>query len=398
VVPNENLKVPKCFHKTPCPQMKISQIRVYSVQIPFTIPINYNHKRNKQSESIVLSIHTEDGKTGYGEGTLRCYVNGDSIHENIAIFTSAYQENPVTEINNLKEIKNWCTIIYEIHQIPELVAALEIALLDLLGQYKNCSIDHFLSDKLTAPPPYTAIIPFWKDEMLEKNLDHIASMKIQDIKVKTGHKNDKERLAYIRKRLGDAVDIRIDANRAWKLHEAIKKIKCFEKYNLSSIEEPLLETHASKLGELSKNIGTPILLDESVFCLGQAATYAGKIRADKLMFNLKVSKSGGLLHTSQLYHYAKSKGIACQMGCGVGDSAILSAAGRMFAQSHQLVHLEGSFSQFFTKGDISVEPVTFGKNGIAPQLVGDGLGIEIDRQKLEKYGKCISVLGESVPD
>ncbi len=374
--------------------MKISQIKLYAVQIPFIIPINYNHNRNKQSESIVLSVHTEDGKIGYGEGTLRCYVNGDSIHENIGIFTNAYQINPVKEINNLKDIENWCMILYEIHQIPALVAALEIALLDLLGQYKSCSIDHFLSKEITAPPPYTAIIPFWKDEILERNLDLIRSMKCPDIKVKMGHKKDAERISYIRETLGDQVDIRVDANRAWKLHEAIKKIKFLEKFNISCVEEPLLETHTSKLGELSKNIGVPILLDESVYSLGQAATYAGRISPDKLMFNLKVSKSGGMLQTSQLYKYAKSKGIACQMGCGVGESAILSAAGRLFAQSHELVHLEGSFAQFFMKGDLSVESITFGREGIAPQLVGDGLGIEIDVTKLNKYGKCIVVLGK----
>lgn len=378
--------------------MKISQIKVFAVQIPFKLPINYNSKRNKQSESIVLSVYTEEGKVGYGEGTLRCYVNGDSIHENIKIFVQAFQQNPVTELNNLKDIKNWCMLLYEIHRIPALVAALEIALLDLLGQYNNCSIDHFLSDEINKPPAYSAIIPFWKDEVLEQNLDLIRSMEFHDIKIKVGHKNDKERVAMIRKALGDDVDIRIDANRAWKLHEGIKKIKYLEKFNLSSIEEPLLETHTSKLGELSKNIDTPILLDETVFSLGDAATYAGKIAPDKLMLNLKVSKSGGLIQTSQLYQYAHSKGIKCQMGCSVGESAILSAAGRLFAQSHQLVHLEGSFAPFFMKGDLSVEPVTFGKKGIAPQLKNNGLGIEIDLEKLNKYGKCIAELGESVLD
>ncbi len=373
--------------------MKITKIKVYAVQIPFILPINYKRKKNNQSESIVLSVHTEDGKVGHGEGTLRCNVNGDSIDGNIAIFAKAYQQNPVREINSLKEIENWCLLLYEIHQIPALVAALEIALLDLLGQYKNCSIDRFLSNEISAPPPYTAIIPFWKDEVLERNLELIRSMEFQEIKVKAGHKDDTNRIAYIRKNLGDDVDIRIDANRAWKLHEAIKKIKLFEQFNVSCVEEPLLESHSLKLGELSKNIGIPILLDESVYSLGQAATYAGRISPDKLMFNLKVSKSGGLLQTSQLYKYAVSKGIQCQMGCGVGESAILSAAGRLFAQSHKLIHLEGSFAQFFMKGDLSVEPVSFGKKGLAPQLKGDGIGIEIDLKKLEEYGKCIVVLG-----
>ena len=49
------------------------------------------------------------------------------------------------------------------------------------------------------------------------------------------------------------------------------------------------------------------------------------------------------------------------VGCNVGETAILSAAGRIFAQTHSLEYLEGSAAAFFMEDDIAVNQITFGK-------------------------------------
>ena len=51
------------------------------------------------------------------------------------------------------------------------------------------------------------------------------------------------------------------------------------------------------------------------------------------LFNLRLSKCGGFIPSLRLAQYAKQQGLGCQLGCQVGETAVLSAAGRHFAAS-----------------------------------------------------------------
>jgi L-alanine-DL-glutamate epimerase-like enolase superfamily enzyme len=66
------------------------------------------------------------------------------------------------------------------------------------------------------------------------------------------------------------------------------------------------------------------------------------------------------------------------LGCHVGETSILSAAGRHFAVCFpDLVYLEGSFSAFFLSRDLVRQPLDFDYAGQAPALTGPGLGVEV---------------------
>jgi muconate cycloisomerase len=75
---------------------------------------------------------------------------------------------------------------------------------------------------------------------------------------------------------------------------------------------------------------------------------------------------------------AQAAGIACQLGCHVGETSILAAAGRHFALcSDRLAYVEGSFAPYLLAKD-PVEPsVVFGDGGMASSLPGPGLGISV---------------------
>jgi hypothetical protein len=62
----------------------------------------------------------------------------------------------------------------------------------------------------------------------------------------------------------------------------------------------------------------------------------------------------------------------------VGETSILSAAGRQFALTvPQLSYVEGSFSPYLLARDVVARPVVFNGGGIAYELPGPGLGIEV---------------------
>jgi muconate cycloisomerase len=367
---------------------RIATVDGYPINIPFKTSIDHNLKKRRRSESIVVEIRTTCGFVGYGEGAPRKYVTGETMTTLIEQGSNLLAQLQGVAFERLADIR--AIVRSFTGSFPALAAAVEIALLDIWGQMNRCSLGKVFQSNKVFTPVYSAVVPFLSLQKLNKWLDLVEAVGFQQLKLKVGHDNDEAYLALIRKRLGSEVEIRLDANRAWSFEEAIQKIKALEQYTISSLEEPLTKEALERLPDLSDRINTPILLDESVCNMEQAVYYAQQIAASKLRFNLKISKMGGLLNTAAIHAFATQHGILCQLGCNVGETAILSAAGRLFAQHHSLIALEGAYAPFFMEDDIGETAISFGVQGIGKPLTSNGLGIKINRQKLKKYSGSIN--------
>ena len=367
--------------------MKIKSIKLHHIAIPFSTSIGHSLKKRARSASIVLAVYDDQGNVGYGEGAPRVYVTGKSIKEVMTSGKAILDCGIDQTFESLDSIKHFCKALSIWVDFPSIITAFEIALLDLLGQNQQCSMGKFIENNNTFTPIYSAILPFLPYEKLIKWLGIIQQLELKQLKVKVGQADDEKHLKLIRKSLGDTIDIRLDANRAWNLDEAITNIRRLETYNISGIEEPLVAEQITQLPYLARKISTPLILDESVFTMEHAQYFAKFIPANQLIYNLKISKSGGILATSDLHQYASSKGIECQLGCNVGETAILSAVGRHFAQTHALKYLEGSYAPFFMEDDISAKPISFSKAGQTQKLTAPGLGIQIDQEKLTRFSQ-----------
>ena len=84
------------------------------------------------------------------------------------------------------------------------------------------------------------------------------------------------------------------------------------------------------------------MLDESLCGMVDAERAATGKLCD--LFNLRLSKCGGFIATLRLAQFARKQGLGYQLGCQVGETAILSAAGRHFASGvRDIRYLEGSY-------------------------------------------------------
>jgi muconate cycloisomerase len=125
------------------------------------------------------------------------------------------------------------------------------------------------------------------------------------------------------------------------------------------------------------------MLDESVCGLRDAELAASDGWCDAL--NVRLSKCGGFIPSLRIAQFAKRHGLGYQLGCQVGETAILSAAGRHFAASvGDLVAVEGSFDRHLVRERLSHEDITFGRGGWAPTLAGSGLGVIINPAAVER--------------
>ena len=206
-----------------------------------------------------------------------------------------------------------------------------------------------------------------------------------NVKVKVGMAghDDVYRLRQIRKRLGWSMDMRLDANEAWSPAEAGERIRALEPYKLSAIEQPIPHAEWKSLAALRREIKTPIMLDESL-CSRVDAERAIEAQSCDL-FNLRLSKCGGFIPTLRLAQLARQHNLGYQLGCQIGETALLSAAGRHFAASVKGIRwTEGSYDKHLVREALGTKDITVGWGGWGRALPGPGLGVRIDPAALQR--------------
>jgi muconate cycloisomerase len=211
------------------------------------------------------------------------------------------------------------------------------------------------------------------------------------IKVAIAGQDDVDRVGAIRRRVGPRMDLRIDANEAWTPNNVRARILELKPFNITSVEQPIPHEEVAVLREVRRDVGVPIMLDESL---------CGRIDAERAvdgetcdLFNLRLSKCGGFIASLRLAQFAKKQRLGYQLGCQIGETAILSAAGRHFACSvRDIRYLEGSYDKHLVRENLATGDITFAWGGWAPALAGPGLGITVDPVALERVAVRKEVL------
>ena len=112
------------------------------------------------------------------------------------------------------------------------------------------------------------------------------------------------------------------------------------------------------------------------------------------VFNVRVSKCGGLLPSLEISEFGLSAGLKVQVGAQVGETSLLSAAGRHLAlHLAELESAEGSFGTYLLSEDITTEPVMFGDGGRGSLVLGPGLGVSVNDQTLERLATEVIRIG-----
>ena len=203
------------------------------------------------------------------------------------------------------------------------------------------------------------------------------------MKVGVANVDDAALLARFRKVVGPAVDLRVDANEAWTCDNLEARWEPLRPFGITSLEQPVPHAQVDGLAALRPRLGVPIMLDESLCSLTDAQRSIERGTCD--LFNIRLSKCGGFVNSLKLAALAHSAGLGYQLGCQVGETGILSAAGRHFACSvADLRYLEGSFDRFLVGERLTKEDLTFGRGGWAPALPKPGLGVTIDRDAVRR--------------
>jgi muconate cycloisomerase len=380
--------------------VKLAEATAFHIRIPLRKPIRHASHERMATDNVLVRCVLEDGTEGFGEGVPRDYVTGETIETVLELLGRTDLRGQWEAAADFPR----AVTLAERLRLPDVPGddrkcqgnaarcALEMALLDAYGRRFGEPLSMVV--RLAAPDlfrprrwvRYSAVLTSMKTPF-KLRLAGLAlwAYRFRHVKIKVGlaEHDDVNRLMNLRRRLGRNIDVRVDANEAWARAEAPTRIRALEPFGISSVEQPVPHADADVLAEVRRQIKVPIMLDESLCGMVDAERAAAGGLCD--LFNLRLSKCGGLIPTLRLAQFARAKGLGYQLGCQVGETAVLSAAGRHFASSVADVrYLEGSYDRFLVREALSKENLTFRWGGFAPALRGPGLGITVDSQALER--------------
>jgi muconate cycloisomerase len=232
---------------------------------------------------------------------------------------------------------------------------------------------------------------------IARAVQHARQMRaigLRGIKLKVGFDDDVARVTAVREALGPAASLRLDANGAWSFERAVEVLNAVESLAIAAVEQPLTRGPVQDLARLRRATPIPVMVDESLVTLPDAEALIAAGAAD--LFNVRISKCGGLARSQAIASKALAAGLGVQVGSQVGETAILSAAGRHLAASLPAVaFVEGSYGTLLLAEDVSVETVRFGHRGEAPLLSGPGLGIRVVEERLRRRAVAVRELTSS---
>jgi muconate cycloisomerase len=353
------------------------------------------------SENLVARVELSDGSVGHGEGVPRSYVTGETVETAFALLSAHDWSMQIGRPADYGEVVRRLEAL----RIPENEAdprgmdgnaarcALELAILDAYGRRFGASIGRAIElatavglQRHAAPHPvrYSGAITAESTWGEWKTAVKIRLYGFHQVKVKVGTQgqDDPRRLKALRRILGRRMDIRLDANEAWPASELLGRVEPLRRYRPTALEQPVPHAQVDSLTELRPRLGIPIMLDESLCGFPDAEAAVARRTADIL--NVRISKCGGLLASLRIIALAQRSGLALQLGCHPGETALLSAAGRHLASRVAgLRYVEGSYDRHILGANLTRQDLTFRYGGWAKPMDGPGSGVEVDPAALE---------------
>lgn len=383
--------------------MKIRSLTAFQVPIALRKPVRHASHVRHHNDALIVRCELTDGSVGWGEGLPRTYVTGESIES----VWQHLQQTSFTQLADAFQDAREASDMFDQFRLADVPApegvtprecfgnavrcGLELALLDAACRSDQQSLGDFI-----ASLPEAADVIQQQDEVFYSGV--ITSMTPRSqwlsawkmrlfgfaaIKVKVGTEGivDRDCVRRIWKIVGPRVDLRFDANEAWTPEEVANCMEPLLPFHPTSLEQPVPHELVGGLVDVRQQLTVPIMLDESLCCEEDGERAIAQQTCD--LFNIRLSKCGGIRSCVRLAAMAKAAGLGYQLGCQVGETGILSAAGRHFACNvGGIRYLEGSYDRFLVRETLTRENLTFARKGRAGRLHGPGLGITVDEPRV----------------
>jgi L-alanine-DL-glutamate epimerase-like enolase superfamily enzyme len=362
--------------------LKITEVKTNVYRIPPSIPWEDATNKVHGLEIIIVELYTDVGYVGTGI-SYTVDIGGTAIRALI----DDYLSNLVVGMDPLRYEEIWQKLQRQSRRLglgvnAMAIAAIDIAVWDLMGKYYDQPLYKLLGGARTQIPVYISEINLSQTDTIAELKNRVKSyieLGYRTVKIKIGKENieeDIERIIQVQQLLGPSGKVLVDLNQKWSAAEALTFASKLDHLNLGWIEEPMLYHDIQGHSKLKQAIRTPIALGESMYSKYQFLEY---LKADAVdIVQADVCFVGGITEWLKIAHVSNVFGkvvaphfmmeLSIHLLCGVTNSYML----------------ENVTGGSFTELGILESPITI-ENAVGIPSNEPGHGIHFNPQVLNNY-------------
>ena len=262
--------------------MKVTGVDVHVVSVPYTFPETWRFGRVWGLTNAIVEVHTDEGITGIGEvpGSPLITLVRDALEATIPWIVG---EDPL-RVNAVPAARRQ-TAAGTTTPISATAptAAIEMALWDICGKAHGCPVHQFFGGLDTEHVPFYWFVGV-DDRTPETAREQAAEGAARGFKTRLHQDRLRasrtiSRLARaIRDEVGDDVAVRVDANEAWSVFEAVDALQRFEDVGVEFVEQPIDMHNIDGLADLRAKSRVRIGANQSAWLPHQVPEVIAKQR------------------------------------------------------------------------------------------------------------------------
>ncbi|MEU0469382.1 mandelate racemase/muconate lactonizing enzyme family protein [Amycolatopsis thermoflava] len=363
--------------------MRITDVRAIPFAIPFRKPLHFASGHIDVLDNVLIEVETSDGVVGVAEAPPRPYTYGETQASIVAVIDSLFA--PAIRGLPLLAREQVRAKLARTVGNPTAKAALDMAMWDAWGRTAGRPV-HELLGGYTDHLRVSHMLGFDDPaRMADEALRVRDEYGITSFKVKVGRLPIELDIAVcraIRDAVGGDAELYLDGNRGWPPSEAATALRELADIGLSRVEELCPADEVLGRRWLVQQSTIPFVADESA---PTPADVTRELLAGAATgVSIKTARTG-FSDSLRVAHLAEGLGVEVVIGNQI-DGQIGTACSLAFGASQRTTSRQAAeLSNYLDmEDDLLTEPLRIADGAMAVRP-GPGLGIEIDRKKLDYY-------------
>jgi muconate cycloisomerase len=364
----------------------IRAVDTWLVDVPTIRPHKLSVATMNTQTLVLVRLQTTDDVVGWGEGTtIGGLAYGEESPESIQRNIETYFKPLLIGQDATQVAARMARICAHIQGNRFAKCAVETALYDQQARRLGVPLSELFGGRVRDSLPIAWTLASGDTAKDIAEAERVLDARRHNIfKLKIGLRSVREDVAHvaaIKRELGERASVRIDANQAWSVSEALTGMRMLADAGVDMVEQPIAAHDKRGLTRLTQANIIPIMADEALHGPVDAFEVARTGGAD--IFAVKINQSGGLRGAAQVAAIAEASGVALYGGTMLEGAVGTLASAQLFATFHELAWGTELFGPLLLTEEILQQPLAY--RDFSLQLpTSPGLGIEVDLDRIRR--------------
>lgn len=354
--------------------MKITSARIDDLDLVPVVPLVVSYGSFEMLDYVLLTLTTDDGTVGYGEGAVDFDVTGETrrnVKDALSAIAGDLAGRDPFDIEAIMASAEQAA-----PSSPTAWAALDMALFDLMGKALGVPAYRLLGGMSRSEIGFYPVIPLDEPGVMAGYAEGFFRGGFREIKVKIGTTPDEDaERVRLMVEAAPGTKFLLDVNQGWKdAPTALAALDRLRGYPVRWVEQPTAARDLASLAEVTRHSPFPIMVDEGCLSPEDALAVVSHKAAD--IINIKLMKSGGLLRATRIYAIAEAAGLPTIVGSMLESSLGSAAAMQLVAAKPGIIACE-AIGPAFLKRDIADGFTVDFERRVIPVPEGPGMGVRM---------------------